>query len=147
GTEQLATDIFVNLGGNADYTSTGTTFTTGALSGDTANVVVTAVDDRRVESSTETFNDQTLFGSSNASGFTSGSPNIAVVDNDSATVAITDGTINFTEGDASTSLTATLTLSTSGTGTVGLDVPVSANLPGNADYNSTAAAFTAGDFS
>jgi hypothetical protein len=147
GPQQLASDIVVNLAGNADYTSTGVTFSAGALSGNTLDIVVSAVDDQRVERTTETFFDQSLLGVSSVNGATAGSPNIAVADNDSATVYTPGITAAVAEGGPDNAVQLVLTLQTSGAGTPGLDVTVSIDLPGNADYSTTAATFSPGDFS
>src|SRR5205085_2030076 len=74
-------------------------------------------------------------------GGSSGTRQIDVTDNDSATVAITTGTTAVTEGGSSVNVVATLTLVTNGAGTALLKVPVSVNLSGNADYSATAATF------
>ena len=53
----------------------------------------------------------------------------------------------MTEGGPAASVTATLTLSTSGSGPAQLAVPVIVTLPGNADYTTTAATFSIGSVS
>ena len=145
GTPSLGVPISVNLPGNADYTATAATFAAGSLNGATANVSVSAEDDRRVEPS-ESFAGQTLaVTAANGANVTAGtSQTIVVNDNDSATVSIPAGTTGLTEGGTPQNLTATLTLNTPGTGTQVLDVDVSANLAGNADYTSNGVTFAAG---
>src|SRR5262245_25507707 len=146
GTAQLDVQVSANLPGNGDYTATAALFDVGAVSGATANVVVTAVNDRNVEQSTESFAGQSLSLTSAANASASTSQTIVVSDNDSASVAITaPGTTGVSEGGGSANVGVTLTLDTSGTvGTAQLDVTVSANLPGNGDYTATAALFDVG---
>src|SRR5262249_16851696 len=135
-----------NLPGNPDYSATAASFGVGAATGATQNVVVSAIDDRRVEAATETFASESLniTASGGANGTAGGTRTLAVAYNDSATVAITSGTTSVTEGGAAQNIVATLTIASTGSGTEQLDVAVSANLPGNADYSSTAATFTVG---
>src|SRR5262249_44339178 len=99
------------------------------------------------EATAETFTGQALSATSTAtqSPAASGAQTIAVTDNDSYTVAISGGTTSVTEGGVSQNVVVTLTLTAngvSGNGTV--DVPVIANLRGNADYSAAAASFAAG---
>ena len=148
GTEQLDVQVAANLPGNADYAATGVVFGVGSISGDTASVVVTAVNDRRVEQATEIFAGQALSVTSTAAVSASTSQTINVVDNDSASVAITaPGTSSVTEGGASANVGVTLTLITDGAGTEELDVELAATLPGNGDYTATAAVFGVGSIS
>jgi VCBS repeat-containing protein len=145
GTEQLDVEVTANLPGNADYSAAAAVFGVGAVHGATADVVVTAVNDRRVEQVVESFAGQALGATSMASVSASGSQTIEVTDNDTASVAITaPGTTNVTEGGISAGVGVTLALSTDGAGAEGLDVEVSATLPGNADYAASAAVFGAG---
>ena len=94
----------------------------------------------------ESFAGQTLaVSAANGANVTAGtSQTIVVNDNDSATVSIPAGTTGLTEGGTPQNLTATLTLNTPGTGTQVLDVDVSADLAGNADYTSNGVTFAAG---
>jgi hypothetical protein len=146
GAQELAVAVSANLPGNADYSSVAASFPVGSLTGATANVVVSAVNDRLVEATTETFASQALAitASGGANVNATGSEQINVNDNDSASVSIPNGTTTLTEGGASQNIPATLTLTTNGTGAEQLAVSISANLPGNADYTSTAATFAAG---
>ena len=145
GTAQLDVAVSAALPGNGDYAATAAVFGVGSVHGATANVVVSAVNDRNVEQSTESFAGQALSATSMASVSASGSQTIEVTDNDSASVAITaPGTTTVTEG-ASANVGVTLTLTTEGdVGAEQLDVAISANLPGNADYAATAAVFGVG---
>ena len=149
GTEELAVTVTANLPtGNAEYTPTGITFNPGAADGLTADIVVAAVDDLRVETSTESIPGQALIITSTggADVTASGVQQIDVTDNDSAQVAIPiAGSMTKVEGQ-SENVVATLTLVTVGTvGSQGLDVSVAANLPGNADYTPTGVTFNPGD--
>ena len=148
GTAQLDVAVAANLPGNADYSATGVLFGVGAISGDTADVVVTAVNDRNVEQSTESFAGQALSVTSLASASASTSQTVTVTDNDSASVAITaPGTTSVTEGGASANVGVTLILTTDGVGAEQLDVDLVATLSGNADYSATAAVFGVGAIS
>ena len=137
----------------ADYTfasPTTLTFLAGSVTGATQSAIVTITDDRSVEAATETadfsFGSIVITGVDVNVGAATGSHMLSINDNDSASVAITaPGTTSVIEGGVSASVGVTLTLTTSGTtGTAQLDVPVSANLPGNLDYTITAAVFAAG---
>ena len=149
GTEQLDVEVLANLPGNGDYAATAALFGVGAMNGATADVVVTAVNDRNVEQATESFAGQALSVTSTANVSASTSQTINVVDNDSAAVVITTpGTTSVTEGGGSANLGVTLMLTTDGTvGTAQLDVAVAANLPGNADYSATGVLFGVGAIS
>ena len=149
GTEQLDVELVATLPGNADYAATAAVFGVGDISGDAADMVVTAVNDRRVEQATESFTGQALSVTSTASASASTSQTIDVVDNDSASVAITSpGTTSVIEGRGLASVGVTLTLATDGTvGTEQLDVAVAANLPGNGDYAATGVVFGVGAIS
>src|SRR6185503_6440202 len=104
-------EVAANLPGNADYAATAAVFGVGALHGATADVVISAVNDRRVEQVTESFSGQALGATSVASVSASGSQTIEVTDNDSASVAITaPATTSVTEGGASAGAGVTLTL-------------------------------------
>ncbi|HVK07871.1 MAG TPA: Calx-beta domain-containing protein, partial [Gemmataceae bacterium] len=143
GPIELAVPLSATLPGNSDYAAAAATFNPGAASGATGNVTVTAVNDQTVEAQ-ETFSGQALSVSTAATATATGSQTVVVNDNDSASVAITGGTTSVTEGGSAVDVVATLTLTTNGTGTVELGVPVSVSLPGNADYTATAATFAAG---
>src|SRR5207245_1445100 len=122
-------------------------FNSGATSGATANIVVTAVNDTLVEATTETFLAQALSATSAATQAppASGAQDIVVTDNDTYTVSIAGGTTNVTEGGPSQNVAVTLTLTANGvSGTGTLATSVSADLPGNADYTTTAAVFNSG---
>ena len=148
GTAQVDVEVSATLAGNADYAATGIVFAAGAVSGATADVMVSAVNDRNVEQAIETFAGQALSVTSTASASASTSQTIEVTDNDSASVAITTpGTTSVTEGGASANVGVTLTLITDGTGTEQLDVEVAATLPGNADYAVADAVFGVGALS
>src|SRR5262249_51579644 len=130
GAEQLDVAVSANLPGNADYSSTAASFGVGAASGAIASVSVSAIDDRRVETTTETFAGE-AFGITSSGGANvtaSGSHTIAVTDNDSASVAITSGTTTVAEGGVTQNVVATLTIASTGSGTEQLDVAVSANM-------------------
>ena len=146
-TEELAVPVSANLPtGHADYGAAGVTFNPGAVNNDVLNVVITAVNDRRIEASTETFADQALAitstGGANVTAV--GSRTIAVTDNDRANLSIPDATMTKTEGE-SENITVTLTPNLDGVGTDGLDVSVAVNLAGNADYTATGHTFNPGD--
>ena len=140
----MAYAVSVSLPGNADYTATAATFAAGSTGG-TQNVVLDDVDDLIVEAQ-ETFTAQALAVTSGGGAIVvAGSRDVVIDDNDSASVAITTpGTTTVTEGGLSADVSVTLTLNTTGTGTPSLGVPISVNLPGNADYTATAATFAAG---
>ena len=112
-----------------------------------ANIVVSAVNDTLIEQSTQTFAGQALSALSTAtqSPAPSGSQTIEVVDNDSYAVSIVGGTTSVTEGAlVGQNVQVTLGLTANGAAGGTLEVGVTANLPGNADYSSTAASFSAG---
>jgi Bacterial Ig-like domain/Calx-beta domain len=146
GSPQLAVPITVALPGNADYSTNQVTFGAGSTNGASDSLVVTATDDSLVEAATETFTGQSLVPTSTASVTVSGSQTIAVNDNDSAMVSINSGTTTVTEGGPGAKVTATLILQTNGPagGVAQLAVPITVNLPGNADYTATAATFPVG---
>ena len=149
GTAGLDVEVSANLPGNGDYTATPVTFLVGAASGETLPIVVTAVDDLNVEEATESFAGQalTITNANGATATAAGTQTIAVTDNDSASVTITaaSGTTTVAEGGSTQLVEVTLTLTTTGTvGTAQLDVPVTANLPGNPDYTATAFTFPVG---
>ena len=105
-------------------------------------------DDQRVEGS-ETI----VLGVSNlvlggADGIALGSPLVqtfTLLDNDSALVTYS-GTAAVTEGGGSADVTATLSLVTTGTGTIGLDTPVSTTITSaTADFTAATATWAAGE--
>src|SRR5262245_20989610 len=146
GTEGLDVAISANLPGNADYSATGVTFAVGSVTGATANIAVTATDDRFVEAATESHPGQalTITSTGGANVTASGSRTIDVTDNDSATVSIAAGTTTVAEGGGSENIVATLTLTTTGSGTEQLAVPVRPSRIGNADFTAVPANFAAG---
>ena len=56
----MAVPVSANLPGNADYTSTAATFAVSSVAGATADISVSAVNDRLVEAITESFAGQAL---------------------------------------------------------------------------------------
>src|SRR5205823_3569670 len=99
------------------------------------------------EQTVETFADGKSVVKRTGTHSAAGTQDIAVTDNDSATVSIVAGTTGVTEGGVSQNVQATLTLTSDGTGIASdarLAVDVSANLPGNADYSSTGVTFNSG---
>src|SRR5205823_4260856 len=84
---------------NFDYSSASTTFNVGSTSNAMADILITAVDDRLVEGQ-ETFLAQPLSSLSDAtlSPGVSGSRNITVNDNDTATVTLS-GTATIAESN------------------------------------------------
>src|SRR5262245_56694757 len=95
-------------GGGGDYTFSATTLTfpAGSTDGATQSSTVTISDDRRVETTLETaqfgFGNIVIAGADVNSGATSGAHTLSIMDNDSASVAITSpGTTPLAEGSAS----------------------------------------------
>ncbi|MBI1312273.1 hypothetical protein GC176_13370, partial [bacterium] len=158
GTGVVGSDVAVGVGltTNGDFTDADASIAAGDGASLTDDIVLTAVDDLRLEMSTESFAGQTLDGSSLTTGGadvsisgTSGSRQVDVTDNESATVSIGSGTDSLTEdagGTPSATVPVTLTITSSGTGTVGSDVTITAGLAGNSDYSNSDASFGTGDF-
>jgi large repetitive protein len=146
GVPQLTTPITVSLPVNSDFTANSITFPAGSGNSATDNFIVTAVDDQLVEATTEIFPNQTLTPTSSASVLVGGALTVRVTDNDMATVAINSGSTTVTEGGGSVNVPVQIILQTSGVaGSVQqLAVPISVNLPGNADYTATPATFPIG---
>src|SRR5207247_2552547 len=122
-------------------------FHAGAVSTDTANIAVSAVNDTLVEASLETFTGQALSATSTATQApaASGSQTINVTDNDSYTVSIAGGTTAVTEGGSASNVAVTLTLTANGVSGDGtLDVDVMATLPTRRSSALTPAVFHAG---
>ena len=133
GAIQLGVPISVNLPmTNADYTPVAATFAAGSVSGATANIVVSAVDDAIVEAA-ESFAGQAFSATSDASVGVSGVQTINVADNDAATFTI--GDVSVSEGG-----TATFTISLNNV----LDIPITIDVSygggtatgGGVDYDS-----------
>ncbi|MHC4879004.1 MAG: beta strand repeat-containing protein, partial [Planctomycetota bacterium] len=127
-----------------DYTLSNTTITIpdGMTTG---SVTFTVDDDRRLEAD-ET---ATLTISNPSAGIqlgTTTTQDVDITDNETATVSISSGTDSVTEGGGSVNVSATLMITASGTGTVGSDVTITADLPGSGDYSTTEATFGTGDF-
>ena len=133
---QLAVPISVSLPGNADYTATPATFLPGATNGATANIVISAVDDQVVEPALESFPNQALVlistgGASVSVAPTSGTQQISVIDNDTATVSVAATTDGSEQGPINGVFTVTqtnpssvdtvLSYSVGGTATAGSD--------------------------
>src|SRR5262245_32147733 len=147
GAAGLDVPVSANLPGNADYGSVAASFAAGSADGATANVVVSAEDDQRVEATSESFPGEalTITDKGGADVTAAGTRDIVVTENDSTTVAIATGTTTAAEGGPTQNVTATITLNTSGTGTVQLDVPVEVDLtPADDDFTTTPATFAAG---
>src|SRR5262249_61533518 len=101
GPEAFAVDISATLPtSNADYTPAAATFTSGATAGATANVVVTAVNDRLVEAMSEKFLGEALSISSSGGAVVTaaGTQDIEVLDNDSASVSVAGGATTLAGG-------------------------------------------------
>jgi VCBS repeat-containing protein len=148
GPEELAVPVSANLpAGNPDYVATGVTFNPGDVNGATADIHVDAVDDQRIEASTEAIPGQALAitATGGANVTAAGVQEIDVADNDLAIVTIAPpASLTLAEG-ASGGVPVTLFPITTGTGPVGLDVPLTVSLPGNPDYTPTGFTFTPGD--
>jgi VCBS repeat-containing protein len=126
-----------------DFTAATVTWNPGDTPG-AKDIGVTVIDDRLVEQHVENLIG-TLLPTSAAAAEATGAALVNVTDNDSANVAITSpGTTNVTEGGSSANVGVTLSLQSVGTGPIQLAVPISATLPGNADYTATPAMFAAG---
>jgi large repetitive protein len=113
-----------------------------------ATITINIIDDRLIEP-TETVIVQLQTATNPADGTvavdtTNNTASRTITDNDSATVALIPGTASVTEGGGSTNVQVRLTLTSSGSGSEQLAVPLSATLPGNADYSAVAASFPAG---
>jgi hypothetical protein len=140
--------VTFSVGGNAapgtDYTALGTSATIPQGSNSATIDVTGVVDDRLVEGDEDI--DVTLTGTDHVD-VTVGSPNSATViitDNDTATVTLS-GTADVVEGGATDTLTATLTLSTSGTGTESLQTAITGvTLASHGDYSSDTQSFGVG---
>ena len=103
-----------------------------------------AVDDQLVEGPETLI--ATLTGADNGAAVLAGSDTATrnITDNDTATVTLS-GTAAATEGGATGSLTATLTLNTSGTGTPSLQTAITGvTVPSAADYTSSSGSFGVG---
>ncbi len=145
GPQQLDTSVSATVASPTnDFAATTVTWSGGGAPG-MQTIDIGAIDDQIVEQTIETM-PGVLTPTTAASVEVLGSVTVNVTDNDSASVAITSpGTTSVTEGGSSANMGVTLTLNTTGTtGSPVLGVPVSANLPGNADYGSTAATFNVG---
>ena len=150
GPEGSDVTITASLPGNSDYEASPAVFGPGEGMLFTSDVVLTAINDQRLEEAVETFSDQALQivsdGGANASiSDTSGTRTVHVLDNERAEVSIADGTNTVTEDGDTSTVTATLTLITDGTGPAGSDVTIDVTLPGNADYTASTASFEPGD--
>ena len=114
------------------------------MSGATTTLTVTATDDQLVEGTENGLSSSLATPTSTASISTAGSGTVNVTDNDTATVTLS-GTAAATEGGATGSLTATLTLNTSGTGTPSLQTAITGvTVPSAADYTSSSGSFGVG---
>ena len=111
----------------------------------TGSVTFTVTDDEVVEAVIET---ATLSISNPSAGLLLGTTtnrDVDIADNDSATITVQEFTLPVVESNsAQTTTQATLTFSP---GATELGIPVTAQLPGNADYSSTVATFPAGSTS
>src|SRR5262245_39655544 len=125
----LASNVTATLPGNADYTATTVTFVAGvAADGATADITVTAVNDLLIEGP-QSFPGQALSATGPATP--SGSEQIDVTDNDTATVSIVGGTTTVAEGGATGTVTVTLDLTANGAAGGTLASNVTATLPGD----------------
>jgi Ca2+-binding RTX toxin-like protein/methionine-rich copper-binding protein CopC len=146
-------------GSGTDYNAFGTqtvTFGSSTSTGATQNVSLTPVNDRRVEGS-ETVNlSLGNIGGSSVTKSIAGSSNVTTItDNDTASLAFDDDTSNVSENNSTTSPIASLTLTTNGEGTVGIDheVTVEVNQTGGTatgsggdySYSNGTITFSAGD--
>jgi Ca2+-binding RTX toxin-like protein len=148
GTEGSDVVVTAGLAGNADYSNTDATFGTGDFTSDSQDVTITAVNDNRLEATTETFASQTLSVTSGGTADVtvaggSGSRTVEVADNESATVSIGTATATVVENGSTANVPVTLDLTTDGTGTAGTDVTVSVGLTTNSEYGDTDATFSA----
>src|SRR5439155_1192695 len=136
GAPSLATDITgITLVGQPDYSSDTKSFSSGAVSGNTVTLTVTATDDQLVEGP-ESFLASLVDTTSNASVTETDRKSVVRERVDTATVAVS-GSTKAAEGGATGSLTATLTLNTSGTGAPSLATNITGiTLVGQADYRS-----------
>jgi Ca2+-binding RTX toxin-like protein len=144
GAIQLATDITgITLVSDADFSSDSVSFVSGDSDGAFKTLTVTAINDQLVEGS-EMLTGTLANTNSNASVSEAGSGAVNVTDNDTATVTLS-GTATTTEGGATGSLTATLTLQTSGMGTIQLATDITGiTLASDADFSSDTASFLSG---
>ncbi|MCX7423829.1 MAG: hypothetical protein NT013_30415, partial [Planctomycetia bacterium] len=117
GSVSLQTTIDVTLPGNADYTASTPQFGINAVNSDTVNIDVSAVNDKFLESTTETFSAQALTKTSTATVTASGSQTVAVTDDESATLAIA-ATSTVAEQSGAQSV-GVVTLSITGSGVSG----------------------------
>lgn len=143
GIGTLATNVTnIMLSSNADFSDGTSSFSSGAVSGATQSIVVTATDDNLIEG-TESSLSATIGSITGASGAGTGA--VTVVDDDTATVTIS-GTTSVTEGGATGTLPVTLTLSSNDPGTPTLAVSITnVTLATNADVTSSTTSFAPGD--
>src|SRR5207253_2774052 len=133
GTGTLAVPVTANLPGRSEERRVGEECSAGGVRTDTAEIVVSAVNEQLVEQTLESFAGQVLSGLSTATQApaASGSQQIDVSKRDGHVASVAAGTLPITEGGSSSNVTVTLTLTADGvSGTGTLAVPVTANLPG-----------------
>ncbi|MDP7018736.1 MAG: Calx-beta domain-containing protein [Pirellulaceae bacterium] len=146
----LTPDADVDLGGGSGVAQV-FTFVAGDFTGNTAtkSITVTAVNDADIETAHTgiiTSSDTSSTDGTYDMISPSGSPLTAnITDNDTAAVSISGGTTTVSEGGSSANLQVTLDLTANGVANKGtLQTTVTADLPGNFDYSTTAASFGVG---
>lgn len=147
GPSELAVNVDTKLADNADFSSTTIQFASGSVDGDNQNYTLAAVDDLLVERSLETFVGQSpvIVAANDADIRTSGSRDVEVNENDSATISISNGTTALTEGGSTATITAQLNISATGSGGApALAIDVEAAFPNHADYSGSSITFAAG---
>src|SRR5262249_56674258 len=111
----------------------------------TQNASVLIVDDRLVEASELFALTFTNLVDPSGQVTTSSAHTLTAIDNESATVTVVAGTTTVAEGSGTPqNVSATLSITSVGTGPEELAVAISANLPGNADYTASPATFPVG---